>query len=73
MQKLNSILISVVMPSYNSAAFIDASIQSVINQTYTNWELIIVDGGSSDDTHKIIENKIHSYPNCSINFIFSFS
>lgn len=57
------------MPSFNSAPYIDASIQSVIAQTYKNWELIIVDGGSSDDTHKIIEDKISLHPNCTIIFL----
>ena len=36
-------LVSIVMPSYNTAEFIGASIESVLNQTYKKWELIIVD------------------------------
>jgi glycosyltransferase involved in cell wall biosynthesis len=59
-------MISVVMPAFNSASFIDAAIQSVITQTYTSWELIIADGGSTDETHNIIQNKIRLYPTCSI-------
>jgi teichuronic acid biosynthesis glycosyltransferase TuaG len=66
MQKSNSTMISVVMPAFNSASFIDAAIQSVITQTYTSWELIIADGGSTDETHNIIQNKIRLYPTCSI-------
>ena len=69
MQKLNGPLISVVMPSFNSASFIDVAIQSVITQTYTNWELIIADGGSTDDTHKIIEHKMRLFPTCFITLI----
>ena len=47
-------LVSVVMPSYNTALFIAYSIQSVIAQTYQNWELIIVDDCSTDDTDAVI-------------------
>lgn len=42
------------MPSYNTAAFIGDSIRSVLNQTYLNWELIIVDDCSTDNTDKVV-------------------
>lgn len=48
-------LVSIIMPSYNSSSFIHYSIQSVLNQTYSNWELIIVDDVSSDNSNAIIE------------------
>lgn len=41
-------LVSVVMPMYNAEAYLDQSVNSVINQTYTNWELIIVNDCSTD-------------------------
>jgi glycosyltransferase involved in cell wall biosynthesis len=47
-------LISVVMPAYNAAAYIDQAVQSLINQTYTHWELLIADDGSSDTTRQKI-------------------
>lgn len=47
-------LVSVVMPSYNTAKYILKSIQSVMDQTYTNWELIIVDDCSTDNTDEIV-------------------
>ena len=47
-------LVSIIMPSYNTAEFIGLSIESVLSQTYTNWELIIVDDCSTDDTEKIV-------------------
>lgn len=48
-------LVSVVMPAYNSAKFIAGSIQSVINQSHQNWELLIIDDASEDSTLEIIE------------------
>jgi teichuronic acid biosynthesis glycosyltransferase TuaG len=48
-------LISVIMPCYNSSRFIVRAILSVLNQTYKNLELIIVDDCSTDDTKKIIK------------------
>lgn len=42
------------MPSYNTASFIKESIESVIGQTYTNWELIIVDDCSTDNTEVVV-------------------
>jgi glycosyltransferase involved in cell wall biosynthesis len=48
-------LVSVIMPSYNSAATIRASIESVQRQTYTNWELLITDDCSTDLTADIVK------------------
>ena len=48
-------LVSIIMPSYNTGSFIEKSIQSVLNQTYSNWELIIVDDCSTDNTLEILE------------------
>lgn len=49
-------LVSVIMPSYNTDKFIKKSIESVINQTYKNWELIIVDDCSTDCTDQIVSS-----------------
>lgn len=51
-------LVSIVMPSYNTAPYIKETIQSVLNQTYTNWELIIVDDCSTDNTDEVL-SEIH--------------
>ena len=49
-------IVSVIMPSFNTGRFIKEAINSVINQTYTNWKLIIVDDCSNDDTNEIINS-----------------
>lgn len=46
------------MPTYNRAKLISESINSILEQTYQNWELIIIDDGSSDDTRNIVNNYI---------------
>jgi teichuronic acid biosynthesis glycosyltransferase TuaG len=46
--------VSIVTPTYNSEKYIEQTIQSVISQTYENWELIIIDDCSSDSTSHII-------------------
>lgn len=61
-------LVSIIMPSYNTANYIEASIESVRHQTYENWELIIVDDGSTDNTDEVvcpflIDRRIHYLKN----------
>lgn len=49
-------LVSIIMPSYRTAKYIRDSIDSVLSQTYTNWELIIIDDCSPDESNEIIES-----------------
>ena len=49
-------LVSIIMPSYNTGKFIKETINSVIAQTYSNWELIIVDDCSTDNTDEIVKS-----------------
>ena len=52
----NKKMISVIMPVYNSEKYVSESIESVCNQNYENWELLIVNDGSTDHTSKIIND-----------------
>src|SRR6478735_6490982 len=58
--------VSIIMPTYNRAAFIMQSIESVQKQTYSNWELIIVDDASEDNTAALVnginDERIHYLP-----------
>jgi len=47
-------LVSVIMPTYNCGKFICETIDSIIAQTYTDWEIVIVDDCSTDNTKRII-------------------
>ena len=48
-------LVSIIMNCHNSDKFIEEAINSVLNQTYQNWELIFWDNNSSDDSRKKVE------------------
>lgn len=50
---MNNSLVSIIVPCYNQAQYLDEALQSVSDQTYFNWECIIVNDGSRDNTEKI--------------------
>jgi glycosyltransferase involved in cell wall biosynthesis len=52
-------MFSIIMPVWNRQEYISDAIQSVLNQTYSNWELIIVDDGSTDDSIEIVKKYLH--------------
>ena len=54
MEKKATPKVSIIMPTWNRAAYIIDAVESMISQTYQNWELIIVDDGSTDNTEEII-------------------
>ena len=51
-------LVSIITPTYNSSKYIDKTIESILSQTYQNWELIITDDFSTDDTVSIVNSYI---------------
>ena len=53
---MDDTLVSIIMPTYNRADYIEETIKSIQAQTYTNWELLIQDDGSTDDTASVIES-----------------
>ena len=56
MKKTPSPLVSVVMPVYNAEKYLHEALDSILGQTYTNFEFIIVDDGSTDNSRRIIED-----------------
>jgi len=62
MSKNNKHLVSVIMPVYNGSSFMNQAIESIIKQTYNNWELLIIDDASTDKTWSIIKDYQSRYP-----------
>ena len=60
-------LVTVIMPAYNAARFLEAAIASVQSQTVENWELLVIDDGSSDESCRIAEAFAQKDPR--INFL----
>jgi teichuronic acid biosynthesis glycosyltransferase TuaG len=61
-------LVSIIMPAYNAEKYIAASIESVLAQTYSDWELIVVDDGSTDSTATVVQEFATSDPRVRYNF-----
>jgi len=57
-KSIDNPLVSIVMPAYNAEIYLEQSIRSVLDQTYQNWELIIVNDGSKDKTKDIAETYV---------------
>ncbi len=57
---MNQKKVSVIMPCYNSAKYLSAAIESILRQTYRNWELIVVDNGSEDTSADIIKEYVNN-------------
>ena len=58
----NSKKVSIIMGIYNCAPTLESAIESIMAQTYTNWEFIMCDDGSSDNTYEIANSYVEKYP-----------
>src|SRR6185369_273308 len=56
---MNNIFFSIIIPTYNRGHIISRTIQSALNQSYTNFEVIVIDDGGTDHTEKIIKSYKH--------------
>ncbi len=56
-------MVSVILPTYNRASLIKRAIDSVVNQSFTEWELIVADDGSTDDTFQIVKTYQDKFEN----------
>lgn len=70
--KKNEVIVSIVMPVFNASATVSSAIKSILSQCFVNWELIVLDDGSTDNTTEIIlsfkDSRIRLI-NCDHNFI----
>ncbi|MGG3799025.1 glycosyltransferase [Metabacillus fastidiosus] len=66
----NKPLVSVIVPAYNHEKYVQNTLDSIINQTYSNIELIILNDGSSDNTHKIITAYAEKLKNRFTNYVY---
>lgn len=62
-------LVSIIIPNYNYARYLRDCIDSVIRQSYKNWELIVVDDNSTDNSRQIVKNYIKRYPQYKIKLL----
>ena len=61
-------MISVVIPLYNKEKSITTTLQSVLDQTYTNWECIIINDGSTDNSLEVVKNFVDKFRNSNFKF-----
>lgn len=61
MKNGNDVLVSIVMPAYNAASYIEDALQSVFSQSYTCWELIVIDDCSGDETPELLRKAEHAF------------
>lgn len=57
-------MVTIIIPCYNCSEFVSRAIESVFRQTLNNWELILVNNNSTDDTQAILDRFCETYPEC---------
>jgi glycosyltransferase involved in cell wall biosynthesis/thioredoxin-like negative regulator of GroEL len=62
-------IVSVIIPCFNQAAFLDQAVGSVITQDYSEWEIIIINDGSPDATSKVAQHLVNKHPDRRIRII----
>jgi len=67
-ENFTDLKVEIILPNYNSAPYLEETIQSIINQTFENWKLNIVDGNSNIETQKILK-KYTNHPKINIVFL----
>lgn len=60
---MNDLKVSIVIPCYNVDKYIEECLNSVLNQTYSNLEVVVIDDGSNDGTRRILEEYQNRYRN----------
>jgi len=55
----NPLLVSIIIPNYNKCSFIAETLESVLNQSYSNWEAVVIDDGSTDNSVYIIKSFVN--------------
>jgi glycosyltransferase involved in cell wall biosynthesis len=66
---MNIALVSVIIPTYNYAHLIVETLESVRNQTYTHWECVIVDDGSTDETATVVQAFLEKHPDYNFKYV----
>ncbi|GGC65073.1 hypothetical protein GCM10011387_18380 [Pedobacter quisquiliarum] len=69
-QHMSTPVISIIVPAYNYARYLRAALNSVSEQSFTNWECIIVDDGSTDDTEVVVGDFISKHPDQQFRYVY---
>ncbi|AMO54714.1 hypothetical protein GZ77_24075 [Endozoicomonas montiporae] len=64
-----TVLFSIVIPAYNYAHFLPETVESILQQTYSHYEIIIVNDGSTDNTDEVVHELISQHPNKTIKYL----